>query len=239
MALRVTQHYVSAAAQVAVAVPELRVTQFSIDIARAQCMETISMTTLEVWNTAMVALGQPPIRAIDETTRTVQTIRGVWDGYRKSFLADFTWNGAMLTAQLRRIADVPIERWSYQYALPADCTRVWYLNGRQNSDSLKIWQIASVPQRRVLQTDEITAVIQYTADRDVCHLNTQTSNALALHVAYLLAPTFNKTASETREIQENAAKALKDAKRADSYERSPENIAAEDPITDSFFEGLY
>lgn len=79
---------------------------------------------LEVVNNALVELGDEVLTSLSENKLSVTVANQVYDDVYEDLLGKAPWRFAMQKADLSRDTDTPLNEWTYQYTLPAQCLRI-------------------------------------------------------------------------------------------------------------------
>jgi hypothetical protein len=84
----------------------------------------MAISQVQVFNLALIKLGQDICISIDDDVEAVRKMRAVWEFSRDAVLAEHPWKFAILRAELAALAAEPEFGWSLQYALPEPCLKV-------------------------------------------------------------------------------------------------------------------
>lgn len=84
------------------------------------------MTTsrIAIVNNALAELGQTALTGLSDAALSAEVQATVYDTVYEALLGRVPWRFAMRKAQLSREVAVPLNEWSYQFVLPAQCLRV-------------------------------------------------------------------------------------------------------------------
>lgn len=86
------------------------------------------MTELQIYNKALIRLGQEPLDAIDEDSRLGDLVRGQYEHSLLEMLydtvLDHNWKFAVKRIQLNADINTPLFDYVTQYKKPADCLKV-------------------------------------------------------------------------------------------------------------------
>lgn len=170
-------------------------------------------------NLALTTLGEKVIvNMVTDTSQRAIIVNLHYEAVRDAVLAAFPWNFAMKRGALAQETATPAFGYTYQYALPADCLRVWRLNGANSNYTS--WKV----EGNKLMTDESTASIRYIAKitdpNQFSPIFIQAfKELLAAEIGYAL--TSNKTTVEERRKAYEAKLLI--AYETDSQEGEPES----------------
>lgn len=117
---------------------------------------------LEIWNLAVLSIGERPISALNEASKAAQLCSRLHDRLLSNLLSGFDWKFAKTTAVLVLTNPAPTAyRYALAYNLPSDCLRARRVisEGMSWDDDSRIeFDI----EGRVLKCDIENAVLQYT-----------------------------------------------------------------------------
>lgn len=80
----------------------------------------VAVTEITLANSALRLLGEFGVAALDEGTDLAETIQLIQQDTVRSLMAAHPWRFTMRKARLVRLADGPINEWTYAHALPPD-----------------------------------------------------------------------------------------------------------------------
>jgi hypothetical protein len=80
----------------------------------------VSSSAVALCNQALRLLGEAEISSFDEGTDLANTCSVLWEDTCRSLLAQYPWRFTLKKQQLSRLADAPLNEWSYAHALPPD-----------------------------------------------------------------------------------------------------------------------
>jgi hypothetical protein len=125
-------------------------------------MPTSDEVKLEIWNLAVLSIGERPIASLVEASKAAQLCARLHDRLLGNILSGFDWKFAKTTAALTLTVPAPtVYRYAFTYDLPADCLRarrVIYEGMSWDDDSRVEFDV----EGRKLKCDVEGAVLQYT-----------------------------------------------------------------------------
>lgn len=112
-----------------------------------------------ICNIALGRLGSSRILDISENSTEARACALQYPILRDELLRMHRWNFATKRGALTALVAAPAFGWSKQYSLPSDCLHVNQLNGFEENQEPRKWEI----EGKYLLTDESEAQIRYTA----------------------------------------------------------------------------
>ena len=184
-------------------------------------------SVVQICNQALLLIGTRPIASLDEPTPEAAYCKRFYDQAVLSVLRDHPWGFAQRREKLAEVL-VP-EGWqsAYRkaYAYPIDCVQSHYLITACGMEKSQAYELAADDERTILLTNLAEAVMAYTAHiRDVTRFDPMFVETLARKMQCLLVkPILKGNAQAVKEAEELYARALAEAKTADSKEGQPFN----------------
>jgi hypothetical protein len=177
----------------------------------------------------------------DDTSKLARNVRAVWDEVRREVLRAHNWNFAMTRASLPALASTDpeydadaINPWTYVYPLPTDYVRL-----------AKIFDPALGKGEYQLENDGILCDeagplrIRYVYDRtEISAWDPKARKALALQIAWQIAPAMGVTGSKRERINRSYKEAIERARAVDAKENPPETLPAPSWVTARFGDGV-
>ena len=117
----------------------------------------MATTDSQICNLALSRIGEKPIMSMDDNSAPARACLLWYEATRDEVLRAHRWNFAKKSATLSALSDPPAFGWTIQYQLPVDCLRVWQLNGYEDWEEPRPWEI----EGRLLMTNEEVAEIKY------------------------------------------------------------------------------
>ena len=184
-------------------------------------------SVVQICNQALLLIGTRPIASLDEPTPEAAYCNQFYNQAVLSVLAEHAWGFAQ---RRERLAEVQVpEGWrnvySKAYAYPLDCVRSHYLMTASGTEKIQAFELAANNERTILLTNLAEAVLAYTAHiRDAARFSPKFAESLARKLQCLLVkPILKGNAQAVKEAEELYARALAEAKTADSKEGQPFN----------------
>ena len=184
-------------------------------------------SVVQICNQALLLIGTRPIASLDEPTPEAAYCKRFYDQAVLSVLRDHPWGFAQRREKLAEVR-VP-EGWqsAYRkaYAYPIDCVQSHYLITACGMEKSQAYELAADDERTILLTNLAEAVMAYTAHiRDVTRFDPMFVEVLTRKMQCLLVkPILKGNAQAVKEAEELYARALAEAKTADSKEGQPFN----------------
>ena len=184
-------------------------------------------SVVQICNQALLLIGTRPIASLDEPTPEAAYCNQFYNQAVLSVLAEHAWGFAQ---RRERLAEVQVpEGWQSAYckayAYPLDCVQSHYLMTEDGREKTQAYALAADNERTILLTNISSAVLAYTAHiKDATRFSPKFVEALSRKLQCLLVKPIMKGSSQAvKEAEELYARALSDAKTADSKEGQPFN----------------
>lgn len=118
----------------------------------------------EICSAALMLLGADPINSLNDANDRARVCKVIWPMVLDDELAAHRWNCAKRRATLAREAAAPAFGWSYAYALPDNCLRIFEMEDPDEAfvveDGLLLCDNSTA---KVLYAVRVTAVGKYSA----------------------------------------------------------------------------
>lgn len=183
----------------------------------------MSISEVDICNRGLLKIHSGSITRLrpPENTEESRACFTVYDQLLDEVLRAHPWNFAIAQESLQLLSEPPQFNFNHAYQLPTDCLRVLRLDDNHYKYRFKI-------KGDQLHTDVSGAKIEYikriTDPNMFDSLFTSTlSTRIAMELAYALAG----SAERTEQLSAEYSKLLKEAKRRDGQEGSPDPITAE------------
>lgn len=169
-----------------------------------------------ICNLALGRLGSSRILDIAENSTEARACALQYPILRDELLRMHRWNFATKRETLTAIVAAPAFGWGKQFALPSDCLRVHQLNGWEENQEPRKWEI----EGKYLLTDDTAAQIRYTARvTDPAQFDALFVSALACMLAARIAKDVTGSATMGAEALQEFERILKpNAQIIDSQE---------------------
>ena len=83
-------------------------------------------TKLEIINSALTYLGNPPVNTLNLSNQVVQALSALYDQLKPDILAGHPWHFALKWTELVEDPSTPEDpKWNYAYQLPPDYIQAW------------------------------------------------------------------------------------------------------------------
>lgn len=192
-------------------------------------MVAVTFSLVDISNEALGQTGKAFITSLDDPDQASRLCKQYIPSLLTTMLRDHKWNFAEEHAELAQEAATPLIKFTYQYALPPDCMKVWTLN---ESDT-----VAWIVKGRKLLTDESTAKIDYTRYvDDPNEWDGSFRQAVVTYLASRLAGPLTGDMRKMKDLYDLYIVQLSDAKATDGQEGSTEtyeSTALTDDIRDA------
>lgn len=110
---------------------------------------------IDIINVALTRLGENRILELDEGTKPAEEVSAVYDSILESELMDNRWGFATKRASIAALAAAPAWGYARQFAFPADCLSIQYVNG-QSVTSLDYLRTSDAPIWKIEGTSIVT-----------------------------------------------------------------------------------
>jgi hypothetical protein len=117
----------------------------------------MATTDTQICNLALSRIAEKPIMSMADNSAPARACLLWYEATRDEVLRAHRWNFAKKSATLSELATAPAFGWTHQYQLPIDCLRVWQLNGFEDWQEPRPWEI----EGRLLLTHQEVAEIKY------------------------------------------------------------------------------
>lgn len=181
------------------------------------------VSAVDICNRALLKIHARQISRLDppEDTEESQACFTVYSQLRDEVLRAHPWNFAVKLGTLNKLATGPDFDYNYAYQLPADCLRVLKLEAEKYRNRYKI-----IGDQ--LHTDLDGVKIKYTKrETDTTLYDPLFVSALATRIAMELAYALAGSAERTQQLQSEYERILREAKRRDGQEGTPDPVTAQ------------
>lgn len=181
------------------------------------------VSSVDICNRALLKIHARQISRLDppEDTEESQACFTVYEQLRDEVLRAHPWNFAVKLATLNKLSDAPAFDYNFAYQIPSDCLRVLKLEEEQYRNRYKIIG-------NELHTDLDGAKIKYTKrETDTTLFDPLFVSALATRIAMELCYALAGSAERTGQLEAEYARILREAKRRDGQEGTPDPVTAE------------
>ena len=178
---------------------------------------------IQVVNAALRLIGTRRITALDQSSVEAVEAEDAWDRTLDATLREHPWNFAMKLAQIAADSVAPAWGYTAAYPVPADCLRVWMVDGLNWRD----WTVA----RHGTSPNEVTAIMANTSGAlnvayiqrvaDVSKWDAMAIRVLELDLALELSKKITDSNPDVQTLYEMRRAALRAAKVADAVETPP------------------
>lgn len=178
----------------------------------------------DVVNLCLTKLGQDRVISIDDDTEPARVIRALWDLSLEALLSSHPWKFAIVRAELPALADAPLNTWSKQYQLPADCLKLVQVSTDW------IFYSQDVPtfdlEGGVILTDEGAPLpVRYVARQSNVGLwPALFARAMAMQLAADACEKLTGSGSKGEKALAELEMALRTARRQSAIERPPQRL---------------
>jgi hypothetical protein len=184
----------------------------------------VAISKIGICNLALSHIGAGTISALTEVSAEAVQCSLHYDNALDFVLRDYPWNFATRRVTLALSSDTPPDEWGYAYSLPSDCLwarRVVVSNAA--TDPLFVIEINSTGDGKILLTNEVTAVLQYTARiTETTLFDPMFSEAFSWKLASMIAFPLTKSAELWNACQTMYINMKSAAQRADANEGQAE-----------------
>lgn len=171
----------------------------------------MAASKIEICNTALLYLGQQPIRSFNDTGERAQVVAQVYDFCRRQLLSGHPWNFATKRIKLSQLTADPVFGFTYKYPLPADYLRVLRVKDSEND--------TYVIQDNHILTNKEECLILYIFDQQLSgKFSPQFDEALALNIACKASFKFNQSTTQIQLFNQMFEQAIALARSFDGQE---------------------
>lgn len=183
---------------------------------------------IDICNQALAQVGESKIETLEDQTQAGRLCKLYAKDVVRRVLESGTWRAARQSADCAKLSTNPPFGWASAFQLPVDFLRLVSFNDIDTDDLRE--ELFEV-QGSLILTDEGQAKIVYV--RDLCYsadtvalMGPSLATACVYELAAILAPPFQRSASQVDMFKQLAAQARREAKAKDAQEQRR-------PITDS------
>lgn len=176
------------------------------------------VSEVDICNRTLISIHTPLITSLSEDSEQAVMCNVLYPQVRDEVLRAHFWNFAMAQATLQQSATTPLFDFSYAYELPSDYVRIRRI---QNDPRYKI-------KGTELHTNQASALIEYVSKvTDPTKFDSMFVTALALRLGAALAYPLAGSESRAASLGAQYEKYIKEAKRADGQEGTPDSLTAD------------
>lgn len=95
----------------------------------------MSRTKLDLANEALGHLVRDTLTSLEGNSPAAVAVRARLDNAMERVIEEFDWPFCRVVGPLNLTSGVPPRGWSYAYAYPADCVKVWHIGDERNTVS--------------------------------------------------------------------------------------------------------
>jgi hypothetical protein len=181
-------------------------------------------SAVEIMNSALRKVGAERIVSEDDNSNRARLVKDAYPRVRDLLLRSHPWNFSTNYSALALVDPQPEDVFDYDYvfALPADCSRV-FLTDLENSDKWE--EIAG--QRLACDRSEVT--VKYGKRvTDVTKFDDAFAEVLAWMIAADISFALTQSATMAAKVQDDAKKALREARSMDAQVGNYARVIATD-----------
>jgi len=180
---------------------------------------------LEVYNQALVIIGDSPLLVLDGTTIQERRLNRFYDSNRKSFIEQHRWKFASTRAQLTRNAVAPAFGWKYAYDKPVDNLRLLNVfDGPDYKYDCGLPDIIHEQERGQVLTDAEEVYVLYLIDVAPEAFPETAARALAANLAVEVCIEITELQSKLDTAERTLDKRLKSARYLNGRRASQEHL---------------
>jgi len=175
-------------------------------------------TRTAVLNTALRALGEPPMVGPDDSRSTVQRVSEAFDDCASAVMSRHNWNFAQAVVQLSGTMTAK-PGWQYAYPKPADCLRIVRVSLTDRPDDVGLRYADSAGE---ILTDQLNPYLRYVSSTWLDLLGSWPDlfeDAVAAATAEAAAPVLSKSEATISRLKDDARGAMRAAKSWDAVQQ--------------------
>lgn len=184
----------------------------------------LSVDDMRIANRALRLVRTPAITSFSDNTKVSNLCLTVYPDVRDDVLSCYPWNCTIMRASLPQLMETPAYGFSAQYAIPADCLRVWQVEGDP------VWKREG---RRLLTDAAQPIYILYIALVTGEFIDAWVAKVIAARMAAEISPVVTDNASLTDALMKMAEVEFSRAKRMDAQEGTPDEVVEQGDWLDS------
>lgn len=182
-----------------------------------------------ICNRALIMIHADTITALSDEGVEGVACNILYPQVRDEVLRAHFWNFAVAQVQLQQDTETPLFDFSYQYTLPADYIRIFRLENDRQRYKVK---------GRKIHTNASSVKIEYIKkETDTTLYDPLFVAAVATRLASILAYPIAGSESRSATLLEEYRDILKEAKRRDGQEGTPEDLSADLWVDSRQFDG--
>lgn len=179
----------------------------------------MSLSEVDICNRALIHVHAPTITSLSQGTEEANQCQILYPLVRDEVLRAHFWNFAIKQATLSKLADTPAFDFNYKYALPSDYVRIYRLDNQGYRYKIKGGE---------LHTDKDGVKIEYVAKiTDTTKFDAMFSTAVSLKLGSELSYSIAGSADRAAQLLDDYKMYVKEAKRADGQEGTPDPLRAD------------
>jgi len=173
---------------------------------------------LELFNVALVLLGQPPLQSPDQAHPHADVLRANFKQVVEAEIRKYDWNCVAARKQLPAMAEAPAFEWAYQYQMPSDCLKVRQIVGLEKEQ----WKVEG---RRILTNQPPSLKIRYSRRvNDVAEYDPLFVQVGGAALAIVACEPITGSGTLKESVRADYRAAMEAAYLADSLEGAPDEI---------------
>lgn len=177
------------------------------------------VTKVDIVNNALIEVGDDgSLSAVGEDGVQGETAEKIYDVVKDALLTSHLWNFATGRAALELDATSPAFEYDNQYVLPSDCLRAWKIY-----NSKAKWVIEG---NRLLTNDSNINLYYIKEVDDPNDFSALFVDALILALAVRFSGIIGKSPTVRADLRKAAKDALREAKRRDGQEGTPDLVGS-------------
>ena len=182
-------------------------------------------STVDIWNAALIELGQKSVIDEAENTASAVLVRARYPQVLDALLTKNAWTWATRRVKIPRLVDVPVNGWRYYYKLPSQdyltLLGVWDDDKFRRHGEIDY----QIEEEDRLAADAEEVWIKYIADvDDPNQMHPLFREAVSAELASRIANRINELSGRRQDMMEWARKTLADARSADSQANASDMI---------------
>lgn len=188
----------------------------------------MATSEVEIVNSALVKIGEAPVVSLTEDREQARVASRQYPLKRDELLRRYRWNFAIKRATLAPDATKPAFGYQNRFLMPSTCLRVIGLYDdaelkRNYTATRKSWKVEG---RYILSDTDVLRIFYLDRITDPTQFDPMFVEALAWLLAYDIAYALSSGPALIDRALRGFSETIKDAKRADAVEGTPEHIEA-------------
>lgn len=178
----------------------------------------MAASVVEIVNMALVYIGATSIVSMNDSKKSAITATVLWPGARDAVLRAYPWNCAVARKVLAPEATPPAFDWAHSFVLPPECLRILSVK-----DDIEY----CLEGRRILTNSTVVYIKYIQRVEDVTQYDPLLCQAMAAHLAQLLAMPIVQSATLEQAMQNRYKLFLQEARSVDAQESSLQELQAD------------